>query len=272
VLTSTRRLPSIALAGLLLGALAGPVGAATAPSPFDAAALTQAGTDLVTLTNRQRVSHGLIALQADPDLMSIARDRARVMATNDVMSHTEPNGQKVFDRLDDAGLAWSSAGEIIAWNTYPTEPLSVAEATRAWMNSPGHRSIMLSNGYNYVGYGAAISRSGKVYYAGVFVSERDETGAWVRPNRPTTRSIDSTHTRVYLTWTGADKRLQVRTAGLRDFEVQRRVAGGTWGSWGTRTSTRLSVTWLKGRTYEIRIRARDMAGNWGSWATVRVSI
>ena len=30
--------------------------------------------------------------------MRIARDRAEVMAANDVMSHTEPNGQKVFDR------------------------------------------------------------------------------------------------------------------------------------------------------------------------------
>ena len=31
--------------------------------------------------------------------MAIARDRAQVMAANDVMSHTEPNGTKVFDRM-----------------------------------------------------------------------------------------------------------------------------------------------------------------------------
>jgi uncharacterized protein YkwD len=140
----------------------------------------------VTLTNRQRTRLGLIALRADPDLMAIARDRAQVMAANDVMSHTEPNGQKVFDRLADAGISFATAGEIIAWNNYPTEPLSVAESIHAWLNSPSHRAIMLSTGYNYVGYGAAESASGKHYYAGVFVSERDETGAWAhfRKNPP----------------------------------------------------------------------------------------
>ena len=36
---------------------------------------------------------------------------------------------------------------------------------------------MVSTGYNYVGYGAAVSASGKMYYAGVFLKEPDETGA-----------------------------------------------------------------------------------------------
>ena len=109
--------------------------------------------------------------------MAIAKDRADVMAANDRMSHTEPNGQKVFDRLTDAGLTWYGAGEIIAWNNYPTE-YSTAEAIRAWMASPGHRAIIISTGYNYVGFGAAVSASGKRYYAGVFVKEPDETAAW----------------------------------------------------------------------------------------------
>ena len=77
------------------------------------------------------------------------------------MSHTEPNGQKVFDRIRAAGLTWYGAGEIIAWNNYPTE-YSPAEAIRAWMASPGHKAIMVSTGYNYVGYGAAESASGKL--------------------------------------------------------------------------------------------------------------
>ena len=111
--------------------------------------------------------------------MSIARDRAEVMAANDVMSHTEPNGQKVFDRIRAAGLTWYAAGEIIAWNNYPME-YSPAEAISAWMASPGHRAIMISTGYNYVGYGAAESATGKMYYAGVFLKERDETGAWAK--------------------------------------------------------------------------------------------
>ena len=177
VLTLTRRLAPVLLAGLLLVPLAGTAAAAT-PEPVTEAVLTQSGLDLVTLTNRQREALGLVHLRIDPDLMAIARDRADVMAANDVMSHTEPNGQKVFDRLGAAGLTWYGAGEIIAWNNYPTEPLSVAESIRAWMASPGHHDIMVSTGYNYIGFGAAVSATGLRYYAGVFVKEPDQTGAW----------------------------------------------------------------------------------------------
>ena len=91
----------------------------------------------MTLTNRQRASYGLVDLQMDPDLMAIARDRAEVMAANDVMSHTEPDGRKVWDRLNDAHITWFAGGEIIAWNHYPTE-YTTAEAIRAWMASPDH--------------------------------------------------------------------------------------------------------------------------------------
>ena len=166
------------------------------------------------------------SLRIDPDLMRIARDRAEVMAANDVMSHTEPNGQKVFDRIRAAGLTWYGAGEIIAWNNYPME-YSPAEAISAWMASPGHKAIMISTGYNYVGYGAAESASGKLYYAGVFIKEPDETGAWAKfrtisKQRVFRREAFGSRS----AGTGADTRLQVLTAGLRYFEVQRRRVGG----------------------------------------------
>jgi uncharacterized protein YkwD len=115
--TLTRRLISVLFAGLLLVPLAAPVAATTyVPEPVTPQVLTQSAQDLVLLTNRQRAALGLVALHIDPDLMAIARARADVMAANDVMSHTEPNGQKVFDRLNAAGLTWYAAGEIIAWN------------------------------------------------------------------------------------------------------------------------------------------------------------
>jgi uncharacterized protein YkwD len=269
--TATRRLAAVILAGLLLVPFTGPVSAAGA-TPFDQATLTQAATDLVALTNSKRRAGGLVALQADPDLMAIAQTRAEVMAANDVLSHTEPNGRNVFDRIVDAGLTWFGAGEIIAWNTYPTEPLSVGEAVYAWMHSPGHHAIMMSSGYNYVGYGAADSASGKHYYAGVFVAEPDETGAWVRVSTPTKTVLSAGLARVRVRWSGGDTRLQVRTSGLRYFQVQRRVVGGSWRTVGTTTATARTFTWARGHTYEIRVRARDRAGNWGAWRVVRVRI
>jgi uncharacterized protein YkwD len=267
VLTPTRRLVPLLLAGLLLVPLAGPV---SADEPVTGEVLAQAGRDLVTLTNRQRTWRGLIALRLDPDLMAIARDRAEVMAANDVMSHTEPNGQKVFDRLTNAGLTWYGAGEIIAWNHYPTE-YSPAEAIRAWMASPGHRAIMLSTGYNYVGFGAAVSADGKRYYAGVFVKEPDETAPWARPGTISKRSIDARRVRVTVRWTGGDTRLQVLTSGLRYFEVHWRAVGGAWHSWGTTTATARSVTFMRNVDYQVRVRSRDRAGYWSAWRTVTIN-
>ena len=267
--TATRRLAALVLAGMLVVPLAAPVGAVE-PVPQDPvvdpvtpAFLAQAELDLVTLTNRQRASYGLVNLQMDRDLMAIARDRAEVMAANDVMSHTEPDGRKVWDRLSDAHITYFAGGEILAWNHYPTE-YTTGEAIRAWMASPDHHAIMVSTGYNYVGFGAAVSATGLLYYAGLFLRERDETVS--------KRSVDHSHTRVTIRWSGADRRLQVLTSGLRYYQVQRRRVGGAWHSWPITTATRKVVTWSKAYDREVRVRARDRAGNWGSWKVIRINL
>ena len=269
--TLTRRLVPVVLAGFLLVPLAAPVGAWT-QEPVTEATLVQSGLDLVTLTNRQRASLGLVALRLDPALMQIARARADAMAATDVMSHTEPNGQNAFDRLNAAGITWFGAGEIIAWNHYPTEPLSVAESISAWMASPGHHAIIVSTGYNYVGFGAAVSATGKRFYAGIFVKEPDHTPAWARFGTTSTSAVDGGHKRVTVRWSGADIRLQVLTAGLRSFELQWRAAGGAWHAWGTTIATRKSATWTRGVSYDVRVRAVDRAGNRGAWRTIHLRV
>jgi uncharacterized protein YkwD len=273
VLTLTRRLIPVLLAGMLLVPTVGPAMASSdvTSAPQVDAATTQAEYDLVTLTNRKRTARDLVALRLDADVMSIAHERAVVMAANDKLSHTEPNGDSVFDRINAAGMTWYAAGEIIAWNTYPTA-YSPAEAIGAWMESPGHKAIMLSTNYNYVGYGAAVSASGKRYYAGVFIKEPDETGAWAKFRTTGKRVIDANRMRVTIRWSGADTRLQVLTSGLRYFQVERRLAGGEWGTGGITTATYQRVTWTRGQSYEVRVRARDRAGNWGGWRTLRINL
>ncbi len=168
-------------------------------------------------------------------------------------------------------ITWFSAGEIIAWNNYPTE-YTTGEAISAWMASPSHHDIMVSTGYNYVGFGAAVSATGKRYYAGLFVREPDQTGAWAKFGTISKRSVDHLHERVTIRWSGGDRRLQVLTAGLRYYQVQRRRVGGTWHSWRVTTSTSRTITWLKTYDREVRVRARDKAGNWGPWQTVRINL
>jgi uncharacterized protein YkwD len=270
MVTFARRLVPLLLAGMLLVPLAG-TAAAEEPGPtVDDATLVKFGSDLVKLTNSKRSSVGLVALRTDATLMQVARDRAKVMATNDVLSHTEPDGTKAWDRLNAAGLTWYGAGEIIAWNHYPVE-YTAAEAIRAWWASPGHHAIMVSTGYNYVGFGAAMSADGKFYFAGVFAKLRDHTAPWAGFRKAYKHTVSATHKRVTVRWKGNDTRLQVLTAGLRYFEVKWRRVGGDWHSWGTTTATSHRVRWHRGVTYEVWVRSRDKVGLWGAWHIKRIT-
>ena len=192
--------------------------------------------------------------------MAIARRRAETMAATDVLSHQNPDGTNVFDAIVAAGIPWFGAGEVIVWNNYPTE---------ARLHQPGRRRLVrarprigrscMSADYNYAGFGAAVSPvSGNRYYAGVFLKRTDRTAAWARAATTTKRVVDATHAQVTVRWTGGDPRLQVLTAGLRDYEIQRRVVGGTWRALGYRTTTSVTET-LPSRAY-LRIpdpRARQ---------------
>lgn len=265
------RLASPVLAAILILSFAPPA-SATYPGPFDLATLARAETDLGTLINGQRTGQGLVALQLDPEAMAIAKKRAETMAAMDLLSHVGPDGLTVFDAINAAGITWMGAGEVLVWNNYATEPESTAQAVSAWLASPSHRSIILSSGYNYAGFGAAVSlATGNRYYAGVLLKSPDKTGGWTKAGSASVQVLDAMTARVTVRWTGSDTRLQVLTAGLRDFEVQRRVTGGTWRSLGFRTGTSVSESLPRTRTYDYRIRARDRAGNRGAWALVFVT-
>ncbi|MDO8485968.1 MAG: CAP domain-containing protein [Candidatus Limnocylindrales bacterium] len=269
--TAVRRLGASLFAGLLLVSLAGP--AAAALPAFDLTTLVQAEANLGSLVNAERTTNGLVALQLDPDVMAIARQRAETMAATDLFSHKNPDGSDVFDAIAAAGIPWFGAGEVLVWNTYATEADSTAQAVAAWLGSPAHRSILLSADFNYAGFGAAVSPiSGHRYYAGVFLKRTDRTAAWTKAGTTSVRVLDATRARVTVRWTGGDPRLQVLTAGLRDYEVQRRVVGGAWRSLGLRTTTTVTETLPRARTYEYRIRARDRAGNRGIWSVVAVRV
>jgi hypothetical protein len=81
-------------------------------------------------------------------------------------------------------------------------------------------------------------------------------------------SVSASGTTVSYAWTGADVRLQKRTAGLRSFDVQYRVDGGTWRTIRNDTTNRgLSLAnRARGHWYGFRVQAADQRGNLGSWS------
>jgi len=265
-----RRLSPLALAFIFVIGLA--------PAAFAADTVDESGTaistaerSVLTLTNRRRTDAGLVPLRWDGRMADLARQRAAYMANTGEFAHTQANGTDVFAMIASNGITWYGAGEIIAWNTAAALDYSAAFAVQGWMGSPSHRAIVMSTGYNYVGFGLAIASNGQRYWAGVYLKGPDRTGASARTGTVSKTTLSRTRVRVTLRWSGSDVRLQVLTSGLRYFQVQGRRRGGSWHDYGTTTATREVRRWYRNGTYEFRVRARDRAGNWGAWVikTVR---
>jgi uncharacterized protein YkwD len=264
------RLAAAAVLGVLAGSVAAPAGASAADLT-----ISQAEQAMVGHLNADRTAAGLVPVRVDSRLMAIARARSVDMATKHYFSHTQPDGRNVFDILTAKGITWFDAGEIIAWNNYPTLELSAAVGNSQWMNSPGHKAIVLSTSYNYVGVGLAIDASnGRKYWTAVYIKGPDRTGARSTTQAPIVAPGVLPETRrVSVSWTGADVKLQVLTSGFYSWKVQRRTDGGSWTTiWASTTRASMTLDLPEGHTYEFRTAARDKAGNWGSWSTVGTAI
>lgn len=107
----------------------------------------QAEAQMFADVNRERTKRGLAALQADPQLLVLARSYAAKMFKEGYFSHYTPEGKSPFDRMTEAGVTYTHAGENLA--LAPSEPL----AHQGLMNSPGHRANILSPNYKKVGIG-----------------------------------------------------------------------------------------------------------------------
>ena len=258
------------MVGLLVASFAAP-----ATASADEWTIDQAEMKMVELLNANRTAAGLVPVRIDNRLMAIARARSVDMATKHYFSHTQPDGRNVFNILSAKGIKWYGAGEIIAWNNYPTLELSTYTANQQWMNSPGHKAIVMSTTMNYIGVGLAIDASnGKKMWTAVYIKGPDRTGAKSTTKAPIVAAGATGATRkVTVGWTGTDVKLQVLTAGFNSWQVQRRTDGGPWTTvWVTTTRPSMTLELAAGHTYEFRTAGVDNAGNWGSWSTVSTVI
>jgi cysteine-rich secretory family protein len=254
--------------GLLAGLFAVPGAAAAADLTISEAELA-----MVDALNVDRTALGLVPVQVDSRLMAIAHARSVDMATKHYFSHTQPDGRTVFDIISAQGITWYGAGEIIALNYDSTLAQSVQHANSQWLGSPGHKAIIVSTNYNYLGVGLALEGTKKIWTA-VYLDGPDRTGAKAEAKTPTVAPGSSAVTkRVTVAWTGADVPLQVRTSGLHSFQVQKRVDGGAWATvLASTTGTTLTLDLACGHTYRFRVAARDVAGNWGAWSTTKTTL
>jgi uncharacterized protein YkwD len=147
----------------LAAALVAPL--ATAPVPahdeivalsFTTTRLEERPSEAVAILgdmNAARRAIGLAPLALDERLSGIARSHARDMLLRRYVSHTTPDGESPYDRMRDAGYAFSYAGENIALNA------DRVSAERALMASEPHRRNILDPHYGHVGI-AAVATDG----------------------------------------------------------------------------------------------------------------
>jgi len=99
------------------------------------------------LVNEERTSRGLKGLVFNSKLQGVARKHCQDMPARGYFSHYTPDGLSSFDRMDNAGIIYQSAGENIAMA--PNTDI----AMQGLMDSPGHKANILSPLFGKIGVG-----------------------------------------------------------------------------------------------------------------------
>lgn len=121
-------------------------------------------SEVVRLVNIERSKKGLQPLKENWQLSRVARYKSADMATKNYFSHTSPTYGSPFRMMESFGIKYSAAGENIAYGQKTAQ-----QVMTAWMNSPGHRSNILSPSYTQIGVGYATNKSGTPYWTQMFI-------------------------------------------------------------------------------------------------------
>jgi uncharacterized protein YkwD len=131
------RLPVALLTGFLIAAV---VALPAAASPQG---------DAIGQLNQLRKASGLPSLQASESLQRSSTKYARRMIATDYFGHAS--------RIAASG-AFGRVGETLelhsGWKADPAQTIA------AWMNSSGHRAVLMSSAYRWVGMGVARGKIG----------------------------------------------------------------------------------------------------------------
>jgi uncharacterized protein YkwD len=162
----------------LLGTLVGLV-AAVAP----AAAVTDGsgtreissraalGRGIVSEINALRASHGLPRLVVSAQLATAARTHSRRMALAGFFAHESESGTPFGDRVRryyrSAGFRSWRAGENLLW---ASPDIDAKRALQMWLDSPGHRRILLTSAWREIGLSAVHTASAPRVFNGLEVT------------------------------------------------------------------------------------------------------
>lgn len=117
--------------------------------------------EMLAMINEERKKNNLPLLILDENLQKLARSYAQDMFKKSYFSHQSPEGSSPFDRMVNANINFTSAGENLALAP------NVSLAMQGLMDSPGHRANILSKNFAKIGIGVINGR----IYGEMFVQE-----------------------------------------------------------------------------------------------------
>jgi len=133
------------------------------PKPVDIPELERA---TMMAVNDKRAEAGLRRLQANAALVEVARAHSEDMARHGYFGHLSLTGFEPADRVSAAGVAFAKVGENIHKNGNVEDPVSFA--VRSWLESRGHREIMLAPVYRDTGVGIGVDDDGTIFFTQLF--------------------------------------------------------------------------------------------------------
>jgi len=97
--------------------------------------------------NKERALRGISALDFSDNLAKVAREHCSDMFKKGYFSHYTPGGLSPFDRMTEANIVFTYAGENLALAP------NVDLAMNGLMQSPGHKANILSKDFQRIGVG-----------------------------------------------------------------------------------------------------------------------
>ena len=126
-----------------------PTATPTPAAPTPEMSVEEMASEVIRLTNIERVKAGRSPLQYHAGLQRAAMVRAEEITRK--FSHTRPDGTDSSTALYENGVACDGGENIAAGQKTPEA------VVRAWMNSSGHRATMLNPNAKYIGVGVCKS-------------------------------------------------------------------------------------------------------------------
>jgi uncharacterized protein YkwD len=153
----------LAVLAMIPAALVGAV-AVAAPAQAATVSFSTLQTQVVSLSNKERVKAGCRALKVNDKLLWSTRGHSKYMATTGKFSHTGAGGSTFITRAKAAGYT-TPRSENIAFGQR-----TAAEVVNAWMKSPGHRRNLLDCRAKTFAVGVVYAANGAPYYTQDFGS------------------------------------------------------------------------------------------------------